>query len=177
MLDSDDEEQDAERGEAFDPLADLLFGLVAIMIPIFAILLPTMRTAADAVPAPNIEAASALVRADLRIDGRPAQPFVAGAQGLKITGEAARLVDVERILDDRPLALALQRLRDQQHPVLLLIEPDGHESAFLFETVAAVHGPARIHQVRIDQACTFVRDPFLAGQCVSTMVSPQEPRP
>jgi hypothetical protein len=165
-----------DADESIDPLADLLFGLVAIIIPIFALLLPTIRMAANSIPTPNTEAVSALVRTNLHVDGAPARPFTAGARGISVPGESPRLVALADILDDRPLAMALARLRQQGQPLILLIEPDGHESAFLFETVVAAHGPAKLVQVRIEQGCAFVRNEELKAQCLGHAMR-RVPRP
>lgn len=151
----------------FDPFSDVLFGLVAIVIPAIAIMLPLLRAAADAVPARDMRAAVAFVGSELTIEGRSADAFAAAAAGVRVRSQGDRLVPVDRILDDRGLALELGRLRQLDQPLLLLIEPEGQEAAFLLEAVAAVHGPRRIIQVRLDPACGFVRNPQLRDRCIA----------
>lgn len=165
LLDQGDDGQDEEA--ALDPLADLLFGLVAIIVPAVALMLPLISAAAGRVPARDPQAAVAFVSGELKVDGAPATSILASAAGVRIRDGGDEFVELARILDDERLAGALRRLRTAGKPVLLLIEPDGQEAAFLFEAVAAAHGPDRILQVRVDPACAFVRGPDMVARCVS----------
>ena len=75
------------------------------------------------------------------------------------------MVAPDRIPDDAGLRELLERLRRDGEPALLVVEPGGLESAFLFEPVAALHGPAEIQQVRAATACAAARDPALILAC------------
>src|SRR5690349_17626826 len=107
----DEDERESDESQPIDPLSDLLFGLVAIIIPAVAILLPMIRVASNAVPAPPVMDVDMFVRADLRVDGKSATPFFAGPAGIRTAGPNERLVPIERVLDDQPLAQQLERLR------------------------------------------------------------------
>jgi len=161
---------DDDENPAPEPLSDLLFGLVALLVPVIAVLLPVMKVAADAVPARDHAAASSFLRGDLTVAGHPAAAFFAGGAGLRIRDDGDRVVAVDRMLDDQALVTRLDRAKDTQQPILLLIEPDGQEAAFLFEAIAASRGVGRLLQVRIDPACAFVRNSELASQCVGSVV-------
>lgn len=135
-----DEPPDDEAALRIDPFADLLFTLVATVMPAVLLLLPAAQDA----PAP-------LPDRPIRIEGRPAALYVARADGLRLGGPEARLVPLDAIPDDLPLRA---RLADAAvGPLLLLVEPEGGEAAFLFEGVLARAGVARIRQVRIAPTC------------------------
>lgn len=153
-----------QQAGPFDPLADLLFGLVAIIIPIFALLLPAMYMTKDA--SPDEGTAAQLMRADVRVHGVQPQRFVAGAKGLLIGSEPAQFVPLDQVLSAGALTEGLAGARERQQPVLLMIEPDGLETAFLFETVAAHAGQPKVFQLRLDRSCKFIRDAKLAASCV-----------
>jgi hypothetical protein len=160
----------ADDDAPLDPLSDLLFGLVAIVIPAVALMLPLIRMAADSVPARDGQASVSFASGELTFEGGVGASFFATGEGLRIPGEGNRTVQVDRLLDDRQLAALLRRLKERSEALLLLIEPEGQETAFLFEAVAAVHGPPRMLQVRLDPACAFVRNPDLFRQCVAGTV-------
>jgi hypothetical protein len=129
---------------AVDPLADLLFNMVAIIVIAVIVILPTV----DATP--GVRAPSGF-----KLDGRSAQTLVATAAGVRLGAGASQLVALRQVLSDEDLARRLERIRDQGDPLLVLIEPDGMEAAFLLETVVSDHGPVQFHQVRLDRACAF----------------------
>jgi hypothetical protein len=160
-----------EQAGPFDPLSDLLFGLVAIIIPIFALLLPAMYMAKDTSPDEGIGAR--LMHAELRVHGALPQRFVAGAKGLHIPGEPAQFIPVDQVLGADAVAAELRGARERQQPVLLMIEPDGLETAFLFEAAAAHAGQQGFFQLRLDPACAFIRDAKLAATSLAASCVPQ----
>ncbi|MFT0891564.1 hypothetical protein [Pseudochelatococcus sp. G4_1912] len=137
-----DDEDEAVGAVSFDPFADLLLGLIAIVVPIIGLLLASGNGLSDhiekAQPAPPVEESFVIV---------------ADARGLSVPnglGDGALYeIPVGAILDDENLARTLRERRDNAEPVSLRIEANGLESAFLFEAVAAQHGPASIFQTRI----------------------------
>jgi hypothetical protein len=153
--------------QALDPIADLLFGLVAIIIPVVALMLPLIRMAGEGVPSRDPQAGSAVLAGELTIGAVPAETYVAEAAGLRARADGDRLVPLNQMLDDRALVAQLEQSKTSNRPLLLLIERDGHEAAFIFESLVAAHGPRRIFQVRVDPACAFVRDPALSATCTS----------
>lgn len=154
------------RTGPFDPLADLLFGLVAILIPIFALLLPAMYMVSDAASSPAETTDARLMQQDVRIRGAPARRFLARAAGLQIAAtDGALLIPLDRMLDAPALADALRNAREADAPVLLMIEPDGFEAAFLFEQTAARSQLTKIYQLRLDADCAFVRAASLMAGC------------
>lgn len=129
---------DASAAVSFDPFADLLLGLIAILVPVISLLLasgagaprPAEDAGAGAVPLTQVTATAF----GLRVDGGGAQPLAVPLAG---------------ILDDEALARRLRAVRDRGEPLLLDIAADGLEAAFSFEAVAARHGPALIRQRRL----------------------------
>lgn len=155
-----------EDGTAIDPLADLLFTLIAAVLPAIFLLAPLLRApslgeAREVRPA----AARAPAPVEVRVDGRGAATVVAGAGGLRLMGEGGRPVGLDAIADDPGLIGLLDRLRADDRPLLLVVEPDGLESAFLFEPVLAAHGPRDLREVRATDTCAATRDAALAAAC------------
>lgn len=143
-----------------DPFADLLFTLIAAVLPAILVLLPAMHLS-RAIPAaaPEPPAPEVLVR------GSRARPIIAGAEGLRLTGAGDRLVPLDAVPDDPGLRTELARIGRDGEPLLLIVEPEGLESAFLLEPVAALHGPRAMVQVRAAESCAATRDPRLARAC------------
>jgi len=150
---------------AIDPLADLLFGVAAILVLAVVVILPTVRpdgTLRDRTTRRLVENVA------LRLDGQRLEPLVASAEGLRLPARAdgkAVVVPLDRILDDPELSQRLERMRASGAPLVLLIEADGGEAAFQFEAVAALHGPPRMRQIRLDADCRFAKSPAAARLC------------
>ena len=161
-------DSDEEGSAPVDPFADLLFMLIAAVLPAILVLLPAMHLSAAA---PAREDASeplpAPIRAEVKVGGERAWPIVAQADGLRLTGLDNHVVPLDSVPDDAILRDALDRLRVNGEPLLLIVEPDGLESAFLLEPVAAAHGPREMQQVRATQPCAAARDPALAQACTA----------
>jgi hypothetical protein len=158
-------EEDDDEAAAVDPMADLFFTLVALILPAILLMLPVVGLASGTFPEPSRRAAEALLTADLRVGGLPPAAFVASAEGLTIGGDVPRLITVDALFGDAVIANALAAARNAGAPVLLLVEPGGEESAFLFDSLAAEHGPPAITQVRLDDRCAFARSAPVADAC------------
>ena len=158
-----------EGGTAVDPLADLLFTLIAAVLPAIFLLAPLLRAPslgeAREVRPPASAAAQGTAPVEVRVDGRGAATVIAGAGGLRLMGDGGRLVGLDAIADDPSLIGLLDRLREDDRPLLLVVEPDGLEAAFLFEPVLAAHGPRDLREVRATDACAATRDAALAAAC------------
>ena len=153
---------------AFDPLADLLFGVAAILVLAVVVILPTIR------PDGTLRDRSTrrmMQNTELRLDGKAVAPLVAAADGLQLparAGQAAAVIPLDRILDDAELVGRLEQMRGSGEPLVLLIDGDGLEAAFQFEAVAALYGPPRIRQIRLDADCRFARSQAAARLCDTT---------
>lgn len=137
------------EGPATDPLADLLFTLIAAVLPAILLLAPLSDGVRHAVER-EATRRTAQAREGTTLRGAPVHPVVARAAGLSVDG---RFVPLDHIDDDPGLVAALDGMRAAHQPLLLLIEPDGGESAFLFEPVAAAHAPSRFDEVRLTSPC------------------------
>lgn len=146
-----------EEGPEIDPFADLLFALIATVLPAILVLLPMLHLATTRQSAPT----SAVVA----VAGRRAATIVAEATGLRIASVDNRQIALSAVPVDRGLRETLMSLRAAETPLLVLIEPSGLEAAFLLEPVAAAHGPAQIMQLRAATSCTETRDSALAQIC------------
>ncbi len=138
----DDGSGDGAGSVSFDPFADLLLGLIAILVPVISLLLSSGASA------PAVQERAPSMR-----DGGTALRVTATAAGIRIEADAlaqAHAVPPARILDDAELARRLRRSRDEGQPLALDIAADGLEAAFLFEAVAARNGPPVINQRRLE---------------------------
>jgi hypothetical protein len=138
-----------------DPLADLLLSVAAIIVLAVIAIFPTIRShstlrddeARRVVPA----------KVNFRLHGLSIDPFVAIGQGLVVGADSSRVIPVDRIFLDDGLAGTLERMRAAGKDVVLLIEPDGFETAFQFEVMANRHGAKRMHQIRLESECNIDR--------------------
>ena len=151
-----------------DPFADLLFALAAAVLPVILVLLPAIHLAVGG------SAAREPRRDEVTVDGRPAWIVVAQSGGLLLPSEGGRLVALDAIADDGGLRAALAGLKRDGRPLLLVIEPDGTESAFVLEPVLAAFGSARIEQARATTTCETAGTDALARACAARV--PESPR-
>lgn len=154
-------EAEAE-GPEIDPFADLLFALIAMVLPAILVLLPALHLGAARRPTPETGPATASA---VTVGGRPAATIVAEAGGLRLASSGNRRIPLDAVPDEPALRAALAELRAAETPLLVVIEPAGLEAAFLLEPVAAAHGPDRIAQLRAPTPCAEARDPALARAC------------
>lgn len=133
-----------------DTQADLFFTLVAVMLPAILLLLPAARIADDTTVQRAQQAAEALAGAGMTLDGRTAQLFLADGAGIAYGPAASIRVPLAAIQEDPGLRRAMEAAWQDGQPLLVLIAPDGEEAAFLFDAVAARHGPARLAQIRLE---------------------------
>lgn len=152
----------ADEETSVDPLADLLFTLIAAVLPAILLLAPTLQRTRP-LPPPPIETSADKAQA-VAVKRRVAV-IIAGADGLHLPGQPDRNVGLDHIGEDAGLLDLLDRARMASTPLRLLVEPDGLESAFLFEPVAAAHGPAKLELVRADETCARTHSQFLAAAC------------
>ncbi len=139
----------------FDPLADLFFSVVAIVVLAVIVILPSVRLDMEAARLPQPER-------ELRIDGNVTDPIRATATGI-VYGSQHVTVPLDAIGEDAGLAGALRAARSHALPVVVLIEPDGGEAAFQLEPVLAREGPATVTEVRLAGDCSHVRQPTSPG--------------
>ena len=148
-----------------DPLADLLLSVAAIVVLAVIVIIPTTRPSFRG----GVGSGEALVKSThLRAGKLPVEPILATSHGLIIDADRSAPVPVDQILDSQRLISKLEHMRDTGEPLVLLIDPDGFEAAFLFGTMASAHGPSMLRQVRLDPTCTHVRTPAILPGCNSS---------
>ena len=97
------------------------------------------------------------VPSNFRLQGLAVHPFAAIGQGLVVEAASARVIPVDRVLSDEGLVATLERMRAAGEAIVLLIDPNGYETAFQFEVMANRHGPKKMRQIRLDSECTVER--------------------
>jgi hypothetical protein len=159
-----------------DPLADLLLSAVAIIVLAMIAILPTLprHLASQDHPASSMPGFPEDSR--FRIEGREVEPLVATERGLVIGSRPSRLIPVGRVFFDASLIVTLERMRSMGEIVVLLIEPNGFETAFQFEVIANLHGPKRMRQIRLDSECSHAKSEQLALHCRDPDHQAQEQR-
>jgi hypothetical protein len=152
-----------------DPLADLLLSAVAIIVLAMIAILPTLPRHFTSQDSPKDNPANSVPgfpqNSSFRLEGREVEPLVATERGLIIGGRPGRVIPVGRVFFDEGLVATLERMRRLDETVVLLIEPDGFETAFQFEVIANRHGPRRMRQIRLDSECGYGRSEPLASYC------------
>ena len=136
---------------AYDPLSDLLFTMVAILLLAFMAILPGVALSAAVQPAPA-KAQSSLLDRSFNDQGRAILPYLATGAGLRRSGET-RVIATSAILDDSGLRASLVALAASGAPAMILIAADGLEAAFEFEAVAAASGITTVRQIRLTSDC------------------------
>lgn len=159
----------AKMGEAddrefqSDPLADLMFTMIAIVLLALIILLPLAGVASLRSTQPL--SAQKLQQSKLVVGGQSAVTIAASDQGLSLPGHVDHLIGLDAIGHDPQLRHLLEGARDRGAPLVLLIDPKGSEAAFELEPVMAAHGPKQIYQVRLDSACGAALSAALRQSC------------
>ena len=140
-------------------MSDIFFSLVAVVIVILLSLAPAIR-----MPGALATQKADLLSSTILVEGEPSLTIVAEADGLRLVQEDARFVSLDAILNDAGLA---ETLRATDKGVILIVEEDGQEAAFLFNSVASAQGIASIRLLRLDPQCRHVADPVRVGCTVS----------
>jgi hypothetical protein len=135
-------------------MAEIFLALVAVVIMMLLALLPAIRTPGALAPSPPFE----VWNADLRIEGRSPIVAVADAQGLRLAAPDGRVVALDAILDDAPLAAGLGQAGKEGRDILLVIRPQGQEAAFLFSALAGSLDIGGVYQLRVDAGFDYIRD-------------------
>lgn len=143
-----------------DPLGDLLLSVAAILVLATIVMLPLV----DQMRAPAEDSAEAPTPQSSPLD-RGLQPLLATRFGLRFGRASADIATVDKILDDARLFARLEEIRRANADILLLIDPDGLESAFVFDAVARSYVTGKIIQIRLSQPCSEIRTGALAGFC------------
>ena len=146
--------QDYEPAHVTDPLADLLLSAAAIIV--IAVI--------HSMPQRDLSHGfqNSVV---FRVGDRKVDPFIATEQGLIVGRSSSRMIPVDKIFFDEVLPGVLEEMRKAKEAVVVLIEPNGFETAFQLEAIASRHGPGRMRQVRIDSECQFARMGRVASRC------------
>ena len=140
-------------------MADIFLALVAVVILMLLSLLPAIR-APGGLAAPQTTAGS---WDKVVIDGEKPAIYVAAGAGIERIGDKTQ-TSLDDILQNQPLSSDLQTAA-QNGSILLVVQPDGQESAFLFASLMGSLGLVEFYQLRVDADCAYVRDPKLAAPC------------
>jgi hypothetical protein len=154
--------QDHEPAHAADPLADLLLSAAAIIVIAVIAVLPILPR--HSMPQRDLSRASQN-NVVFRLGDREVEPFIATERGLIVGPSSPRMIPVDKIFFDQTLPGILEQMRKADDAVIVLIEPNGLETAFQLEAIVSRHGPGRMRQVRIDSECHFARMESVASHC------------
>lgn len=146
-----------------DPLSDIFFGLVAVILLILSFLLPLARQAPDPVPVPT----------KFTYQGAEATIILADAAGLLFDPEGSGRLDVplDALYTDSRVMARMQAMKAAGTVPFVVIAQDGHESLFVFETLAAEVDLPQVSHVRLPRQasdCRHIQEPLrgpAAGLC------------
>lgn len=151
-----------EPAHAADPLADLLLSAAAIIVIAVIAVLPILPRQSM----PQRDSSRTLQNnVVFRLGDREVDPFIATERGLIVGRSPSRMIPVDKIFFDQALPGILEEMRKADDAVIVLIEPNGLETAFQLEAIASRHGPERMRQIRIDSECQFARMGRVASHC------------
>jgi hypothetical protein len=154
--------QEYEPAYVADPLADLLLSAAAIIVIAVIAVLPILPRHSM----PQRDSPRALQNnVVFRIGDREVDPFIATEHGLIVGRSSSQMIPVDKIFFDEALPRILEGMRNADAAVVLLIEPNGFETAFQFEAIASRHGPRQMRQVRVDSECQFAKMERVASEC------------
>ena len=156
---------DGEPTPVADPLADLLLSAVAIIVLAMIAILPTLPRHHSPQGDPQNAIGGFPADSSFRMRGREIEPLVATGAGLVIGSRPPRLVPVGSIFFDQGLVATLEQMRRTDETIVLLIQPNGFETAFQFEVIANLHGPKRMRQIRLDAECSHATSEQLLLDC------------
>ncbi len=131
-------------------MADIFLALVGVVVIMLLSLAPALED--SRAPAPHFDVGEAAA-------------FVAEDQGLRVAGGTASTTPLAAIVGSRALADALRAAAGDGRDVVLLIEPQGHEAAFLFGALAYRAGIGRIRQIRLAEPCGRAGDAAVTRLC------------
>ncbi len=155
----------AEDAGGFDTLADLMLGLVAVVLLAVIILVPLADFAGKAKPAHHARLMREINEIPMTLNGREAISFVATRTGLLLSDGSGKRFGNRAVIDGPELGALLDRLHNTGKAVLLFIEPGGHDSAFHFESRLAREGHTEFAMVRVDPRCRFASEVSAARYC------------
>jgi hypothetical protein len=140
-------------------MADIFLALVAVVILMLLSLLPVIRKPG------GLAAPQTVARTwdEVVIDGEKPAIYVAAGAGIEMADNKTR-IGLDDILQNQTLSHDLQTTQ-QGRSILLVIQPDGQESAFLFASLVGTLGVGEFYQLRMDPDCAYVRDTKRADLC------------
>ena len=165
------DQQTDENQALADPLGDLLLSVAAILMLAIILILPLSahlpsRTIEQA---PSSEAASSEDIAAKQVDElwRLREPIIllANKDGLRFGAAPLDYISVDGILNEQSLSNKYRDLEPSDRSTILFIEPDGFESAFLFEAIARHFIGVKITQIRLRRRCDALRSFKLKRLC------------
>jgi len=126
-----------------DPLADLMFTMIAVVLLALIVLLPFVGA-----PARPLPVADRAHRNRVVIGGKKAIVLFARVDGLRWGSATAQSVALEAIPNAPSLDRLLRRVRGAGSPLVVSIGPRGSEAAFELEPALARSGPKIVYQIR-----------------------------
>ncbi|MGQ3214502.1 MAG: hypothetical protein ACT6U0_16495 [Shinella sp.] len=143
-------------------MADIFLALVAVVILMLLSLLPALQKPGGLAT----QRPSALSWNEIVIDGEKPAVYVAVGAGIEVADTETR-IGLDDVLQNQALLDGL-RTAAQERSILLVVQPDGQESAFLFASLMGTLSAAEFYQLRVDSGCIYVLDPKRADLCRSS---------
>jgi hypothetical protein len=156
-------------GVSADPLSDLMFTMISIVLLALIVLLPRISPAE---PRAATSRERELFDA-YEIGGKTAVPLIASAAGVKLPGGRGTIT-IDDILSSPELGSFLSGLKTKDERVILAVDPRGSEAAFQLEAVLAARARQPILETRSSDACfAFANEALAKRSCAGAMESPQ----
>lgn len=161
----------SEGLDAFDPLSDIFFSAIAV---VFVALIAVAPMIAHARPTPT-SSGDPHARDHILFQGRELPLLLATATGISLTDPIGNVtvIPLDQIQDDPRLKTALQTIvATPDARLLVMIDPDASEAAFLLDPILVAARITSVVQVRLARACG---DGLRTGELQSCLAETLEP--
>jgi hypothetical protein len=153
-----------------DPLSDLMFTMIAIVLLALIALLPQIL--ARQTETSHVRHRPHVLAASYPIDGVDAVPMVASSRGVRVSG-ATTAVGIDEILGNPDIVAFLTALKSKKQRLIVAVDPDGSEAAFQLEGVLARAAPQPIFEMRSADGCfSFQTDAAAPAACAAAEGAP-----
>lgn len=157
-------DKDDDAALRSDPLADLMFTMIAIVLLALILVLPfALVGGAQSAGSPG---RGSLDDVRFKLRGQSALWIVATRSGLVIEGrKAPARIGIDAIGTSQGLRARLVKARAAKRPLIFLVADDGLEAAFATEPIIAALGPIDFYQIRLDRSCRAARSAAARRLC------------
>lgn len=168
-----------EGPDAFDPLSDIFFSAIAVVFVALIAVAPLMAQGHEtADPQTQGRSDEPQQRDHILFQGRELPLLLATATGVSLadTTGSLELIPLDQIQDAPRLKTTLADIvKTPDARLLVMIDPDGSEAAFLLEPMLSAARIRSVVQVRLARACSTALRTGQLQSCFAETLEPVSP--